>query len=154
LYGDLPGTQLDTQPASTATATLAGALAASTEQTGVLQQPDEATLSNFEAQSLDLVLSPGETASPEAEAIEGELAEELSIEDAFWRIADIVGKKLASPRDVVMSVSAIISQAEGYRRRTTEQHQQHMAQQIQVLPSLLHTSTCLYERQVQSRPQT
>lgn len=146
LYGDLSGLKQDTQAANTATAARVDSLAPPTAPKDVAKQPDESAAQNSDLQALDLGIAPGgeRTATPEAGAPEEGLPEDLSVEDAFSRIAVAVSKKSESPRDVVLAVSALASQADAYKRRTTEQHQQHIAQQIQVHHSPLteHMYVC------------
>ena len=138
LYGDLSGLQQDAQPAN-ATAAGADTLVPSTAPKEEPNQPTETIAQPPDRQ--DPVAAPGgeRQGTPEVGAPEDEgLPEDLSAADAFSKIAEAVGKSSESPRDVVLAVAALASQADANKRRTTEQHQQHIAQQIQVLSSSLN----------------
>lgn len=133
LYGDLSGIQQDTKPAKAAAARVdtLGPSAAPNED---LTQLNETAAQPPDLQDIGVAPGGERPSTPEAGAPEG-LPADLSAADALSKIAEAVGKTLGSPRDVVLAVATLASQADAWKRRTTEQHQQHIAQQMQVLSS-------------------
>jgi hypothetical protein len=83
----------------------------------------------------------GTTETEDARALPGaaikteqDVPEDISTHEAFNRVATVVGKQSSSPRDVVLTVSSLVSQAHAHRGRATEQHQQQILLKIQVGP--------------------
>ena len=134
LYGDLSGILQDTQPASTSAAAPGNVLAPVVAEKDLIQQEDAPAAQHVDVEGRDPVTVPATDRgnTPQVEEPEAGPPEALAVEDAFARIAEVVGKQSDSPKDVVLAVSSLASQVDAYRTSTAAQHQQHMAQQIQV----------------------
>lgn len=134
MYGDLSGIQQDTQPASTSAAAPGNVLAPAVAEKDLIKQEDAPAAQHVDVEGRDPVAVPATDRgnTPQVEEPEEGPPEALAVEDAFARIAEVVGKQSDSPKDVVLAVSSLASQVDAYRTSTAAQHQQHMAQHIQV----------------------